>query len=55
MEEIMQENRVDITVEEYHELLKKAERIAVIERLVSNNRFIADQDLKLILSISDGV
>lgn len=55
MEENMQENRVDITVEEYHELLRVSERVAVIERILRNNRFIADADLKLILDISDGV
>ncbi len=55
MEENMQENRVDITVEEYHELLRVAERVAVIERILKKDRFIADADLRLILDIEDGV
>lgn len=47
----MEEKTVEITVQEYHELLRKAERIAAVERLCEKSDYVALEDVKIILCI----
>lgn len=47
----MTENTITISVEEYKDLLKKAERIATFERIFAVNEFIATNDVAHILGI----
>ena len=47
----MEENRVEITVSEYHELLKNAERVAVFKRMLANDEYISTKDIKAIFDI----
>jgi hypothetical protein len=43
--------RVDITTEEYSELVRASERIAVVERLAQENKYINTDDVMTILNI----
>jgi hypothetical protein len=47
----MEEKTVEITVQEYHELLKKAERIDTLKRLLSVKNFIDVEETKALLDI----
>ena len=47
----MEENTVEITVQEYHELLKMKERIATVERMYARSGYVSDEDIKIILDI----
>lgn len=47
----MNENTITITLDEYTELLKKAERIAAVERIMQRNMFPLIEDIKDILDI----
>lgn len=47
----MEENKVEITVSEYHGLLRMAERIAVVERLAETTEYLATGDVLAILGI----
>ena len=47
----MDENKVEIPVEEYHDLLRKAERIAIVERLVNRCEYINTSDILAVLDI----
>lgn len=42
---------VVLTKDEYKELIEKAERIALIERLLDNGNYISVEELHLILNI----
>lgn len=46
----MNENTITISLDEYKELLNKAERIAIVERLSASN-YISD-DIRAVLGIS---
>lgn len=46
----MNEKTITISLNEYKELLNKAERIAIVERLSANN-YISD-DIKAVLGIA---
>ena len=47
----MNENKVEITVAEYHDLLRKAERIAVLGRMVATGDYISTGDMLAVLDI----
>lgn len=47
----MEEKTVEITVAEYHELLRKAERIAVLERMVSTGNYVSTSDMLAVLDL----
>ena len=49
----MEENKVEITVSEYHDLLRKAERIAVLERMLKRNKYLSTGDVRDILCIEE--
>ena len=48
----MNEITITITLEEYKELLKKAERIDTLERLYENT-YVSDDDVKAVLGINE--
>jgi hypothetical protein len=50
----MEEKTVEITVQEYHELLRKVERIAAVERLCARSSYVSIDDVKIILDIEEG-
>jgi hypothetical protein len=51
----MEEKTVEITVQEYHELLRKAERIAAVERLCARSSYVCVDDVKHVLDIKEPV
>lgn len=49
----MNENTITITLEEYKELLKKAERIAAVERMFNQTSYVNTEDIKIVLDIKE--
>lgn len=47
----MQEHNIIISVDEYNELVKKAERIATVERLVNSGDFVSEKNILSVLCI----
>ena len=47
----MNENTITITLDEYKELLKKAERIDTLERMYEGGCYVSDDDVKTVLGI----
>lgn len=47
----MTENTITITLDEYRELLKKAERIAAVERMLTITKYVSMDDVKIVLGI----
>lgn len=47
----MPENTIVISLEEYKELLAKAERIAAVERLLANLDYVRVEDIKVVLDV----
>jgi UDP-3-O-acyl-N-acetylglucosamine deacetylase len=47
----MNENTITITLEEYKELLRKAERIATVEKMLANLAYVNVDDIKVALDI----
>lgn len=47
----MNENTITITLEEYNELLRKAERIAVVERMCESKTYYSENDFVTVLGI----
>ena len=51
----MDEDRVEISVTEYHGLLRMAERVAAVERLCTRSKYVSVEDIKIILDIKEPV
>lgn len=49
----MEENKVEITVSEYHELLRTAERVAVFKRMLARDDYISNKDIKAIFDFEE--
>lgn len=49
------ENKITITLEEYASLLVKAERIAVIERMLAQDKYVSTSDIRTIVGIPEKV
>ena len=49
----MEEKTVEITVQEYHELLRQAERIATVGRFIETTDYINVVELKALLGIRE--
>lgn len=47
----MNEATITITLEEYKDLLRKAERVATVERMVENSGYVSVEDVELVLGI----
>lgn len=47
----MNENTVKITLDEYSELIRKAERVATLERMFERTPYLSDQEIKAVLDI----
>lgn len=47
----MNENTITITLDEYRELLAKAERIATVERMIDSTNYVNVDEIKAILGI----
>lgn len=47
----MNENTITITLDEYKELVSKAERIAAVERMFATGSYIGTEDIKPVLGI----
>jgi hypothetical protein len=47
----MNENTITITLEEYKELLRKAERIATVERMIASTNYVNVEDIEVALDI----
>lgn len=47
----MNENTITITIDEYKELVRKAERIAAVERMFTSGSYISTDDIKPVLGI----
>ena len=47
----MNENTITITLEEYNELLRKAERIAVVERMYASKSYYSEDEIATVLGI----
>lgn len=50
-----EESRVEISVTEYHELLRMAERVAAVERFFAKSKYVCTEDIKIILDIKEPV
>lgn len=49
----MNENTITITLEEYRDLIAKAERIAVVGRIIDGTAYVSLSDIKTVLDITD--
>lgn len=47
----MQEHNIIISVDEYKELVEKAERIAAVERLVNSDDYVSEKNILTVLGI----
>jgi hypothetical protein len=47
----MQEHNIIISVDEYRELVEKAERIATVERLLKSDAYVSVKEVAAILAI----
>lgn len=45
-------NEITITISHYIELLRKAERIEVLERMYKRTPYMTDQEIKAVLNIN---
>lgn len=50
----MYENKIPVDMEEYRELVAKAERIEALKRLFASTEYVSMEDVKAVLSIPDG-
>lgn len=48
----MEEKNIKITLEEYRDLLRKAERIATVERMFASG-YVSSDDIKAVLGIKE--
>ena len=48
------EHQIIITVEEYRELVAKAERIAAVGRMIGSSEYISTGDIIAVLGIQEG-
>ena len=44
---------ITITKEEYLELVKKAERIEAVKRMFARERYVSEEDIKVVLDIEE--
>ena len=51
----MPEHNIIITVDEYRELVEKAERIAAVERMMNRTDFVSNEDIYAVLGIKKKV
>ena len=49
----MNENTITITLDEYRELIAKAERIEAVGRMIDSTNYVNVDDIKAILGISE--
>lgn len=47
----MPEHNIIISVDEYKELVEKAERVATVERLVNSNDYVSEKNILSVLGI----
>lgn len=47
----MQEHNIIISVDEYKELVEKAERIATVDRLVNSGDYVSEKNILSVLGI----
>lgn len=51
----MNEITITITLEEYNNLVRAAERIAAVERLLARTSYVCMEDVKVVLDIEEPV
>ena len=49
----MNENTITITLDEYRDLIAKAERIATVVRMLANTKYVTMDDIKVVLDINE--
>ncbi len=49
----MNKRTINVPVSAYNDLVRKAERIEVVKRMISNDRYIGLEDVKIILGIKE--
>lgn len=49
----MNENTITITMDEYKDLVSKAERIAAVERMFASGSYVSTDDIKPVLGINE--
>jgi hypothetical protein len=49
----MNEITIQITLDEYRDLVKRAEAIEAVERYIARNKYVSLEDVKIILDIRE--
>ena len=50
----MEERMIMIDQQHYEDLVRRSERLAIIERIFESGKFVPDKDVKLILGLTEG-